>query len=78
MSGRLLRLSQQLEPEGLVAVAAAADATELIFGAGSETMDLDDGTGKLRDAVFATLKKLGPRERVLILPPVRCPIFRSA
>jgi hypothetical protein len=41
----------------------------LLAGIGSETADLD--VVALRAAVKETLDKLGPRERVLIVPPVR-------
>ena len=42
---------------------------ELLAGIGSETSIL--GAQELREAVKLTLDKLGPRERVLIVPPVR-------
>eukprot|EP01048_Picozoa_sp_COSAG05_P015776 COSAG05_NODE_1943_length_3799_cov_21.288649_4_plen_150_part_00 len=53
-------------PPAVTANAAADD--ELLVGLGSETTDLQEH--QLRSAVKTTLDRLGPRERVLILPPV--------
>ena len=47
---------------------AAAD-DELLAGIGGETTIL--GAQELREAVKLTLDKLGPKEKVLIIPPVR-------
>jgi hypothetical protein len=44
-------------------------ADELLAGIGSETAVL--GAQELREAIKLTLDKLGPKERVLIVPPVR-------
>ena len=49
-------------------------ADELLAGIGSETAVL--GAEELREAIKVTLDKLGPKERVLIVPPVR-PSFTS-
>ena len=43
-------------------------ADELLAGVGGETAIL--GVAELREAIKTTLDKLGPRERVLIIPPV--------
>lgn len=48
-------------------MAAAGD--ELLCGIGSETTIL--GAQELREAVKLSLDKLGPKEKVLIIPPVR-------
>jgi len=66
-SRRLSRIGQQLADVTAEVVPVAADDDELLFGAGSETTDLQEH--ELRTALKATLDKLGPRERVLILPP---------
>ena len=68
-SRRLSHIGQQLAAVTAEVVPVAADDDELLFGAGSETTDLQEH--ELRAALKATLDKLGPRERVLILPPVR-------
>ena len=47
---------------------AAAD-DELLCGIGGETTVL--GAQELREAVKLALDKLGPKEKVLIIPPVR-------
>ena len=49
---------------------------ELLAGIGSETSIL--GAQELREAVKLTLDKLGPRERVLIVPPVHAAFVHLA
>ena len=73
MSARLHQIESHLAPGGGISPQAslgpaAAANDELLYGIGSATADLD--VNQLRLAVNATLDKLGPRERVLILPPV--------
>ena len=51
------------------AAGSVAMADELLAGVGGETAIL--GVAELREAIKTTLDKLGPRERVLIIPPVR-------
>ena len=50
------------------AAGSVAMADELLAGVGGETAIL--GVAELREAIKTTLDKLGPRERVLIIPPV--------
>ena len=50
------------------AAGSVAMADELLAGVGGETAVL--GVAELREAIKTTLDKLGPRERVLIIPPV--------
>ena len=50
-------------------MATLSAGDELLCGIGSETSSLD--VPALRAAVQTTLDGLGPRERVLIVPPVR-------
>jgi hypothetical protein len=47
--------------------AAAAGDDPLLFGAGTETTNMS--VAELRAAVKTTLDQLGPRERVLVIPP---------
>ena len=49
------------------AAGSVAMADELLAGVGGETAIL--GVAELREAIKTTLDKLGPRERVLIIPP---------
>lgn len=55
-------------------MAAAGD--ELLCGIGSETTIL--GAQELREAVKLSLDKLGPKEKVLIIPPVRTTAWATA
>ena len=55
-------------------MAAAGD--ELLCGIGSETTIL--GAQELREAVKLSLDKLGPKEKVLIIPPVRTTVWATA
>ena len=57
------------ERGGVGAAGSVAMADELLAGVGGETAIL--GVAELREAIKTTLDKLGPRERVLIIPPVR-------
>ena len=56
------------ERGGVGAAGSVAMADELL-AVGGETAIL--GVAELREAIKTTLDKLGPRERVLIIPPVR-------
>jgi hypothetical protein len=55
-------------------MAAAGD--ELLCGIGGETTVL--GAQELREAVKIALDKLGPKEKVLIVPPVSTCVLATA
>jgi hypothetical protein len=55
--------------QGLSNNAMTDAADELLCGIGGESTVL--GAQELREAVKVTLDKLGPKEKVLIIPPVR-------